>query len=261
MATPLSLPEPKSVVFGKSPLSLVVCQLRFEHLGDVERHLDALRERLAEHYPLSQKLQTTEVQVSGVGAQTSTTTGLRFSSVEADWTLTLMPDFCSLETTNYGDWAGFEERLREALLALIETAKPRVETRLGLRYVNQLQLDAVKEPSDWTQFLEPSIVGDLSADAPLAASALTLHQMMQLDIGDDARLTFRHGLPGETAGGETGSLMYLLDFDCFRQNETAQVLDIDGVVAEADRFNTVITSLFQWCLREPLWKELEPHDK
>lgn len=261
MPEPLTLPTPHPVVFERSPLSLVVCQLRFENLGEVERHFDELREKFAERYPLSQRLQSSEVQVGPGGANAVTTNGLRFASVASDWTLTLMPEFCSVETTAYTDWGDFETRLREALTTLIETVRPRVETRLGLRYVNQLQVDAVKKASDWTKFLHPAVVCALSEDAPLSQAALTVHQMLQLDLGDDARLNFRHGLPGEALLGDNNPLMYLLDFDCYRQREAAQVLDLDDVLAQADRFNTAITSLFQWCLLKSLWEELNPRDK
>jgi uncharacterized protein (TIGR04255 family) len=261
MPEPLTLPNARPVVFERSPLSLVVCQLRFEHLGQVERHLEALRERLVDRYPLSQRLQQGEVQVGPGGPQAFTATGLRFASVESDWTLTVMPDFCSLETTKYDDWRDFDARLREALTALLETVHPRVETRLGLRYVNQLHLDAVEKASDWTAYLQPAIVGALAGAAPFAQSTLTAHQLLQLDIGDDARLTFQHGLPGEALVGDNDPLTYLLDFDCFRQKDAPRVLDLDDVLGQADRFNKVITSLFQWCLQETLWKELNPREK
>jgi uncharacterized protein (TIGR04255 family) len=259
MPNPLQLPTPDAVVFDESPLSLVVCQVRFEHLGEVERHQDSLRDLLADDYPLTQRLQTAELQVSAAGAQAASANGLRFASIEGDWTFTLMPDFASLETTAYDDWASFEVRLRNVMSALAQTAHPRVETRLGLRYVNQIEVPSVSQPSDWTKLLQPAIVGDLSGDAPLAASIITLHQMMQLDIGDGARLTFRHGLPGEAAASNGAGLAYLLDFDCSRQQEMP--LDIDSIVAEADRFNTTITSLFQWCLTDELRKELKPRAK
>jgi uncharacterized protein (TIGR04255 family) len=262
MSAPLTLPDPKPVVFGKSPLSLVVCQLRFEDLGEVERHFDVLRELLAERYPLSQKMQSTGIQIGPGGAQAMpSASGLRFSSVDGKWTLTLMPDFCSLETTDYNDWADFDERLADVLQALEATAKPRVETRLGLRYVNQLQVEGVREASDWTEYLHPAIVGELDESIPFAASTLTLHQLIQLDVGEEAQMTFRHGLPGAAAGLEDGSLAYVLDFDCFRQSEPPRSFDIDDVRREADRFNTLITSLFQWCLKKPLWEELESSAK
>ncbi len=165
----------------------------------------------------------------------------------------------SLETTAYTDWSDFDARLREILEALGRVVKPRVETRLGLRYVNELRLEAIRGPSDWLDYLNPALIGELAADEPLAASLITMHQIIQLDAGDEARLTLRHGLPGEAAGDKRQALTYLLDLDCFRQRE--RLLDIDDVLREADRFNTTITSLFQWCLQEPLWKELEPHDK
>ncbi|MEJ7569167.1 MAG: TIGR04255 family protein [Gaiellaceae bacterium] len=261
MTTALIFPKSKPVVFENAPISLVVCQVRFEHLGVIDdaRHA-ALREGFGERYPLAQKLQNSEVAIGPGGASpVATVEGLRFASVDGKWTCSLLPDFVSLETSDYRDWADFEARLREVLAVLQAVVKPRVETRLGLRYVNELSLEAVTKPSDWLNFLQSPLVADLAAEHPFAESLATRHSVLQLDAGDGARLHFRHGLAGESAGAEDHNLTYILDFDCFRQKE--RLLDIDEMLVEADRFNTLITSAFQWCLTDALWKELKPNGK
>lgn len=260
MTTPLTLPDPEPVVFDRSPLSLVVCQVRFEHLGTIsDDAATALRDRLGDRYPLAQPLQNAEISVGPSGAQAAAVQGRRFASVEGDWAVSLLPDHVSLETTAYDDWADYDSRLREVLRGVQEVLSPRVETRLGLRYVNELSLDAVERPSDWGHYLQSALVGDLSADLPFEAALATRQTILQLDAGDDARLNFRHGIAGEAAGTATQALAYILDFDCFRQSQ--RLLDVDELVKTADRFNTMITSMFQWCMTESLWEELKPHDK
>ena len=108
MTTPLTLPDPKPVVFERSPLSLAVCQMRFEHLGAISEELtSSLRERLAERYPLAQRLQNAEIALGPTGAQAAAVEGRRFASVEGDWTCSLLPDWASLETTAYSNWGEF----------------------------------------------------------------------------------------------------------------------------------------------------------
>lgn len=260
MPVPLQLPAPKPVIFRRTPLSLVVCQLRFEDTGPLpEESASGLRDRFATRYPLAQRLQSAEVHLGPAGVQAAATGGMRFASVAGDWTCSLFPDFVSLETTAYSDWQDFDSRLREMLAAVVDVVHPRVETRLGLRYVNEIQIDDVRAPSDWLNYLNPALVSELSPTEPLAASLLTLHQMMQVDIGEGGRLTLRHGLPGEATEDGDKALTYLLDLDCFRQSQ--RLLVVDDVMSEADRLNTAITSMFQWCLQESLWEELDPRDK
>jgi uncharacterized protein (TIGR04255 family) len=248
------------VVFERSPLSLVVCQVKFEQLGAVgDDTANALRERLGGLYPLAQALQNTEVTVGPSGAQAASVQGRRFASIESDWTVSLLPDHVSVETTGYQDWADFEQRLRDALQAVQEVVQPRVETRLGLRYVNELSLEAVERPSDWSRYLQPALVSDLASDLPFETSVATRQTILQLDAGEGSLLNFRHGISGEAAGTAAQALAYILDFDCFRQNQ--RLLDVEELLAAADRFNTIITSMFQWCLTDALWEELKPRDK
>jgi uncharacterized protein (TIGR04255 family) len=256
--TSIALPAPKPVRFERTPLALVVCQIRFEHLGaPSEDDLRVLRDALADEYPVVQPLQAVQVQVGPPGAQAEANQGWRFVSIDGHWSLSLLPDFAAVETSAYKDWEDFDRRLRMIFDALAKTLKPRVEVRLGLRYVNELQLDAVTAPSDWSRYLRPELVA-LTASDVLAPAAANAQQTIQVDGGDGAVLNFRHGFPGSLID-EVERPVYLLDFDCFREGQ--RPLDVNAALAEADRFNTMITSLFQWCITEELWKELGPVDK
>jgi uncharacterized protein (TIGR04255 family) len=255
---PLSLPAPKPVRFGKSPLALVAFQIRFEHLGAApEEQFRSLRDALAEDYPLVQQMQGLSLQLGPPGpAPPVIQSGWRFASLAQDWTVAVLPDSASIETTSYNDWEDFDRRLRHVLSALHAVLAPRVEVRLGLRYVNQFMLDDVTEPAGWAKYLRPELVA-LTATDLFAPSTFNAQQVLQLDAGN-AVLTVRHGVPGGL-GEWALNPFYLLDIDCFREGQRG--LDTEDLLAEADRFNTMITSLFQWCLTDDLWKELDSHDK
>jgi uncharacterized protein (TIGR04255 family) len=256
--TPLTAPAPKPVRFEKSPLALVVCQIRFEHLGlPDEPTLKTLKEALSEEYPVMQPLQSVEIQVGAPGAQASTQRGWRLASLDQGWSVALLEDALALETTNYKDWEDFDGRLRRLMAAIDEALAPKVEVRLGLRYVNELRLEAVEKPADWSSYLRSELVA-LTASELISPSVVSSQQTLQLDAGDGAVLNMRHGSPGSIAE-PLDQPVYLLDFDCFREGQ--RPLEVDGLLAEGDRFNTLITSVFQWCLTEALWKELDPRDK
>jgi uncharacterized protein (TIGR04255 family) len=254
---PLVLPAPKPVRFGKSPLALVACQVRFEHLGPPdEAGLRALRDQLAADYPLVQQMHGVQIQIGAPGAQALTQQGWRFASIEQDWTVSILADSASVETTAYKDWEDLDRRLRHVLAAIHEVLAPRVEVRLGLRYVNQLSHEDVTEPAGWAKYLRPELVALTTAE-PLVPSIFNAQQVIQIDAGD-AVLTVRHGVPG-ALGDWQPNPFYLLDMDCYREGQRA--LNIDELLGETDRFNTLITSLFQWCITDSLWKELDPYDK
>jgi len=252
---PIALPEPQPVRFELSPLALVVCQIRFEHLGlPGEEALQGLRAALGNRYPNMQPMQNVQIQIGPPGAQATAGQGWRFASLDDQWSVAVMPDSVAIETRAYEDWEDLDARLREVLAALADTLAPKVEVRLGLRYVNEIRMDEVTEPAQWGKYLRAELVGLTSGDllAPAAASA---QQVVQVDAGEGARLNIRHGFPGV----EEETPPYLLDFDCFREGQ--RPLDVDALLHEADRFNTMITSLFQWSITSELWEELKPHDK
>jgi uncharacterized protein (TIGR04255 family) len=258
--TPLELPEPRPIRFERTPLALVVCQIRFEHLGSPDPEAaKALKEALADAYPVAQPQQSIQIEM-GPGApmtQATRENGWRFSSIDQKWSASVLPDALALETTAYVDWEDFDQRLRAVLDAVQRTLSPRVEVRLGLRYVNEIRVNDVEAPSDWQRYLRSELVALTTADE-FASSAFSAQQTVQVAAGENAVLNMRHGFPG-LPDGSLNEQVYLMDFDCFREGQRA--LEVEGLLKEADRFNTMITSLFQWCLTEALWKELEPHDK
>jgi uncharacterized protein (TIGR04255 family) len=263
---PLVLPEAKRVRFGKSPLALVACQIRFEHLGvPGDDAIKRLRESVSDDYPVVQQLQGLNIQLGSplqgigqVGAAPMPTVqpGWRFSSIAQDWTISVFPDSVSVETSAYADWEDLDRRLRSLFAVVQSVLAPRVEIRLGLRYVNQFTKDDVVEPAGWAKYLRPELVA-LTASELFAPAAFNAQQTVQLDAGD-AILTMRHGVPGGL-GPWAANPFYLLDIDCFREGQ--RILDSDNLLAELQRFNRMITSLFQWCVSDQMWEELDPHDK
>jgi len=164
--------------------------------------------------------------------------GWRFRSDDSSWVVALLADTLSLETTQYDAWEPFQERLRELIEAFRELVNPVFEQRLGLRYVNQVTIDEVREPRDWEQWIDPFILGP-ALHPQIREGLIFSRQQLGLEIADEASCTLGHG-SFPRADGE--GLAYLLDYDVYRQ--TGRPFELDDIMGTAARFNDIALALF-----------------
>ena len=98
-----------------------------------------------------------------------------------------MPDFASVETTTYGLWKDdFRERLVELISALRENIKPRVEERLGLRYVNKITEPGISTPADFRGIISDGLLG-AAADDYWSSGVTGAQQQLEIDVNSDIR--------------------------------------------------------------------------
>src|SRR5713101_3184881 len=113
----LVLPAPETRRLQRSPLELVVCQVRHERnaaIADAKRAF-AVRDGLVAKYPNDEEATGLALNITGGLAGVSTATdqqqGWNFKSDDGAWTVVLMPDFFALETRAYADWEDFSGRI------------------------------------------------------------------------------------------------------------------------------------------------------
>ncbi len=180
----LELPAPDTTRLEKSPLQLVVCQVRFEDIPSVTdpRLALAIHGRLGGRegpYPILEQLKGEQLEVTlGIGGspiatQTSPLNGWRLFSQGRDWIVSLLPGSVSLETTAYTIWDGdFNSRLASLLDAVSEELRPALEQRLGLRYVDLLTEPEVTSPVGWQGWVETKFLGPILHERNWASDAL-----------------------------------------------------------------------------------------
>ena len=165
----LELPVPDRSLLPRSPLRLVVCQVRHDRTFaavDATRIM-ALHGELADRYPTITEAaqQTFGILAGPAGAQMTTpepSKGWQFRSVDETWTVTVQPDFFSLETSGYLDWSDFRERLMGVVQAVGNHVRPVVEQRIGLRYVDEVRDPVVSDPVGWKGWIDESLLGPLT---------------------------------------------------------------------------------------------------
>jgi len=254
---PLILPDVDSKALARSPLAVVVCQVRYEQSlvvsdgGTGLKIHEALggREGL---YPKIEPQQVMEAQielgprgVSSFGSPGIPIRGWRYRSADGAWTVTVMPDFVSLETTTYTTWAtDFRDRLSAVLKSVRDFVQPNIEERSGLRYVNRLIESGCTTPEDWVGIVADELLGPI-ANSSWSPGISAYQQQLQLEISDGSRALIRHGLISSENGTSEG---YLLDFDIFRQEP--QRFDHESILTAVDGFNRTALTLFQRSLRD-----------
>ncbi len=236
-----------------------MCQVRHDRIlavADARRGL-AVQERLNGLYmQMNQRhaVEATFMLAGEKGSQLShdqAPTGWQLRSDDDAWTVTLDAEFFSLETSAYTTWPYFRERLDSLVSAVIDTYEPVLESRLGLRFVNEITDPEVTEPAGWHGWIRDELLGPL-VHPDFAESVRGVQQHVDLDAGNGYQVRLRHGtgpVPGERRW------VYLLDHDCFRQ--AARALSHNTILTTAEDLHRIVLQVFQAAITPELYAHLE----
>jgi uncharacterized protein (TIGR04255 family) len=252
---PLILPELDETVLSRSPIVVAICQVRYEQnlrVSDGDTGL-TIHEQLGGQqgpYPTIEPMQAMTAQIevgpSGFGLASAApmpgiqSRGWRLKSADAAWTVAIMPDNVSIETTAYTQWSeDFEPRFIRLLEIIADQIKPAVAERIGLRYVNRLNEPKLTEPKDWIDVVAPELLGPV-CNSFWAAGIRNIQQQLDLDAGDGAHCLVRHGFVPSPKGDIDG---YALDYDVFRQ--IPHRFDVEDIGEAVNQFHRIALAIFQ----------------
>jgi uncharacterized protein (TIGR04255 family) len=257
---PLALPDADPTRLEKSPLEVVVCQIRYENAPQAAEGVTALavHETLggAEGpYPNIDQAETRTVNfVIATGQvpaaeQAAGPPSWRFASKDGGWTVSLTPDFIALETTRYTTWIGdFRDRLAAVVDAVAAHVRPVLSPRIGVRYIDRIAELDLRSPADWEPYITPELLGP-TRHPTLGPGVRQAQQQLLIELDDEIACTLRHGFVPE---GER--LDYLMDFDVFR--EAGRPFDAEDVKRTVDTLNDYSLRLFHTCVTPALLEKL-----
>ena len=262
------------VVYEHNPLAEVVCQVRFEKLGDLDDGETAAlqAEFAAVGYPnFSEEVSFGFAQQfgpNGVAAQAPVAlpqTRIRhFSSADGVWRVSVCSEFVALTCLKYSSWGEFRPRfisVSQAFLRKHPEAKP---SRLGLRYKDVVEreplgLDGVQ----WHELIAPFLLG------PLAPNTLaTGHTPTDDDVGnflsqtllrlDDAMLLLQSSLLASLDGQRRA---FLIDADFYNEGDLEPDLltKPEVLTARLESLHASAGALFRRGITERLHRALRPN--
>lgn len=252
------------VIFGKSPLRLVVSEIRFPLLFrfNEKPFLAPFQEAIQPEYPGTNQEQQLSVRFSHKGMEQSGEFHWRFSDREGHWSVLLGEGSLTLECRRYSSIEEMQRRFEKLLVAAGQHLGIVDRTRLGLRFVNELRSAGAETLAQWAELLNPKFVGFAGADLLEGTVAHSFHELRT--TREDGALVIRHGLlTGTTIEPRPGEppidrgRYYLIDMDYFDQREGP--LDTSTTVKQVAVYHDAIHQFFRWTLdKGKLYEQLEP---
>jgi uncharacterized protein (TIGR04255 family) len=168
----------------------------------------------------------------------------RFSASDGTWSVVLSAEHATLEASapTYTNYQEFRDRYELVWALVLEHVRPSRRVQQGLRYINHLDRDL--PPSGWGEIINSTLFGALATEVfgdeiDQGLSDLRVRR-------PNGTLAMKYGL---VRAGPAQRLGYLLDFDYFAQDLTADMSSA-VVLALFDEFHDVIYPLFRWCVTD-----------
>lgn len=260
----MGLPNYEQILFRKSPLKLVVGQVRFPLVPRFDRSLfQSFLETLRDEYPRPSREQQAAVQGSPTDVEQRPGEELwRFTTRDRFWSVVVGESAVTLEARAYSSISDFLSRFKRVLQVARDQLDVRERTRLGLRYTNELRNREAQTLNDWSGLLRQDLVGFAAAGV---LDGRIEHMLQEVQVErPDGTVAIRHGLlKGTTVvplpdEQPVGGPFYLIDLDYYDVSECD--LDIEATVEQMRMFNDVLYRFFRWTLSEQLAAKLEPVD-
>lgn len=150
------------VPLSKQPLALVLAQVRFSRVRQMDHYIPQIQEEFRRSdFPIerSGKVSQVTLGMQGVPVQVAEQHRWEYRTKDERWSVLILEDSVVLQTTNYGRFEDFAERLRHALstlLAKTEHDRFGVVERVGLRYVDVIR---PQPGEDFRPYLRPGLHG------------------------------------------------------------------------------------------------------
>ncbi len=215
--------DPDRQIYPSAPLKLVTFQIRFPSVPDLDELTPpkALSHALRERYPILGGPAPVMQLELGPGQAQQRQRGSRLTNRERTKTLTLTGDSVALETSRYERYERFAEDV-DWVLERVDAATPLpAVTRLGLRYIDEIQIEGTSTLSDWRAWINSDLIVGGVVDG---YETLDYLAQMVLSIDDLHRLTIRYGRVSQPVVDPNGFLRinesptgpyFLLDIDSF----------------------------------------------
>ena len=169
LPVPFTGKPPKEVPLKRAPLVHVIAQVRFPLLLTVTdpASVAPFQDLIRSAYPVADNEVVQRLVMSATAPQEavkSTAESIwRFQDRNKQWRASLAPNFLALETTRYTSRKDFIARIIFLVAALERTLNPQITTRVGLRYIDRIEGDAVDKIPD---LIRPEILGSYTLFAP-----------------------------------------------------------------------------------------------
>jgi len=192
----------------------------------------------------------------------------RFTNRERTVAVTFGPQALVIEATHHDHFGPLS-----SLVSLVVSARQKVAPvdgleRLGIRYVDEIRVPATTDTIDWSQWVEPSLLGPVEVGTRLGFQPGEHQGLANFQLGADRGLTVRYG-PRVGYAVQSGPLVrnmpppspfFLLDIDSFwTATDEIPEFDPSRIVALCNELHAPVNALFENLITERLREEVLRH--
>ena len=249
--------------YGASPLSEVICQLRFPDILSISANPPAaFQDAIRDDYPeYTLRRDVPPPKVTGAPGHFSlenppTVVNYQFSSPDGVWRVNLTSNFISLSCARYPNWEEFAARLDKPLAAFIRLYKPAYFQRVGLRYINFISRSRLSlQGVPFSQLISPCYLGPLMEEDVTEAATTRCSVDAEMAIRGGCRVKIHAG-PGlvKQAGKEDKEVKFIFDQDLFMPGQ----LPVNLSAGALQTLHSQANSIFRGAITDVLHDAMEP---
>jgi uncharacterized protein (TIGR04255 family) len=246
-----------SIQYNRNFLKQVIVRVDFLNpIPEIESALPKkIRQSVIKKFPIeeprstvAQKLQISPQEIS---ARSEHFTEWRFHSRNSEKTLTIVPQSFFVEHRTYVTY----EPVRDEFVALLNVfleAFTNVQTsRLGLRYVNHIELDQAR-PRDWSGLLNRQLLELFSFPPEGHSEALSrLFHIVEFTF-DEFQLRFQCGMHNPDYPARIKKKVFVIDMDAYQQG----FVDAQDIPQSLDLFHVTIQNYFELSIDDGLREQM-----
>ena len=249
--------------YRRSPLSEVICQLRFPEILSISANPPAaFQEAIRDDYPeYTLRRDVPPPMVTGAPGHFSlenppTVVNYQFASCDGVWRVNLTGNFISLSCTRYPGWEEFAARLDKPLAAFIRLYKPAYFQRVGLRYINFISRNRLSlEGIPFSQLIAPCYLGPLMEEDVAESTTTRCSVDAEMAIRGGCRVKLHAG-PGlvKQQGKEDKEVKFIFDQDLYMPGQ----LPVNLSAGALQTLHSQADAIFRAAVTHVLHDAMEP---
>jgi uncharacterized protein (TIGR04255 family) len=254
--TPATSPAaPKRKKYKKNFLKQVIARIDFNPLRDFEPKgpPKSFYEAIKDRFPIPETKKVIAPNLR-IGAEKAEVTGEEhrefiYHSKARDKYLALGREVLAVEFSTYDSFEVLSADFLAAVGALDKAFEEVQVTRLGLRYIDNIELYE-ENPTDWSQYLHPNLLAifKIVPDQKLISRAF---QILEINDGETS-LRFQFGMPNPDYPAQIRKKSFIMDTDAF----CTLMLNFGEITKYLNEFHDRINQTFESVITDGFRKKM-----
>jgi len=243
-------------LYSKNYLVDVICRIDFPLVLElIDVPPKEFQNSIISDFPILKPTQQFGVSIKkdeeGISTQEKSRIIWTFHDKEESYIVELFSEFLVINCKKYIDFADFEKKLKIVFDSFFKVYPNIIINRLGLRYINQIEIEGEDDFFDWSAYINQKLVEGIDFVENKQNIRREFNNLV-LDIKENVVLNFKYGIFNRYYPDEIVKKEFMLDYDCYTKND----IEIVQIYEQLSSFNQIITEYFEKSIKDGLRNKL-----